>query len=832
MRSPSTTLLLLLVNSSCEDQSGKSGTGRDTEGDPCPSGTLLDGEDCVPEACGLAPWGDIEEVAYYVDASASADGDGSAEAPFKTIAEALSAMGDGEGGRVAIAAGTYEEEIDLRHRHAGTALVGRCMELVTMVGGASDAALDAYTRSEGDLFEIRDLTVESDYVAINVEGAHLLANRIDVTRAGYVGIVALLPDTVLELNDVSVSQVSEVEGHTGAWGVAAFEQATIEATDLVIEDIGGDGLVTVGSTTNVSGCTISKIAEGAEEKGFAVVVQGGEATLEGCTIEHVYGFGLSADSGADVTLKNSTINGLGDQGTQDLGGCVSLHDATFTMEDSTLQHCTLSSISAYDSNLTLANSAVRETASLMIMDEDDNENGIYSFSDSFAISATDSVLEATGLTLTDNANVSLLLDGTEAFISDSTIVGTYSASEWMDAAGVLVQASADVHLSNSTISNNISFSLRVIGASLTLDEVIVEDTLPDAEGWGAALSVENWNERDIRGSVIARESSFSRSHMNGLHLLASDMELTNVTIDSVEPAANEFGGVGLLMYDNANLVAEGLIVRHVYDIGVQISDGSSASLDGVTVEDVRSVSGYSMANGFNVQVGSTVDAQDIEISAVEGMGISVLSASLDCDKCAIDDVEFAGVAAMYDSSFYLGPGSTVANVNTGNLGGGIGVLLAGDGGDIVADIDGLIVTAVPLAAIYLAGPGAYKIQNSTLTGGAAQGTPSIFPMNNAIFATGDIPMWNGRNGLLLQDNTFRDHAGGAVFLDNSSARLSGNTWSGNEIDLIQQNCIDADPMDVDLSEVGTASVCGDQEYDHRVELLDFYLYFPTYTYEG
>ena len=115
-------LLLALLLSAC---------GTDTPL-TCAEGELLDGEQCVPDACGTGTWGDLETGGdtLYVDASAEDGGDGSMESPFTVIQEGLDAQG--RKGMVAVAAGTYVENLKVHGDHSGMHLAGRCMELVTI----------------------------------------------------------------------------------------------------------------------------------------------------------------------------------------------------------------------------------------------------------------------------------------------------------------------------------------------------------------------------------------------------------------------------------------------------------------------------------------------------------------------------------------------------------------------------------------------------------------------------------------------------------------------------------------------------------------------------
>ena len=81
---------------------------------------------CRPvAACGTSPWGDIpdEPNAQYVDGSFTGSfHDGSKSAPWTTITQGIEAAA--QGGLVAVASGTYVEDLDLKHK--SLRLVGRC----------------------------------------------------------------------------------------------------------------------------------------------------------------------------------------------------------------------------------------------------------------------------------------------------------------------------------------------------------------------------------------------------------------------------------------------------------------------------------------------------------------------------------------------------------------------------------------------------------------------------------------------------------------------------------------------------------------------------------
>ncbi|MDP6932203.1 MAG: right-handed parallel beta-helix repeat-containing protein [Myxococcota bacterium] len=183
----------------------------DTEPVTCAEGELLDGDACVPEACGTGTWGDLETNGdtLYVDASAEAGGDGSKESPFTVIQEGLDAQE--ERAMVAVAAGTYVENLQMTGDHSGLHLAGRCRELVVIDG--SEGSQDDYETGCGiflDAFGITDSWAVSG---------------VTVTGAPWDGIYQYL-------GTLTVDRVRLLEN--GARGLT-LEFGTLLATDCLVQ---------------------------------------------------------------------------------------------------------------------------------------------------------------------------------------------------------------------------------------------------------------------------------------------------------------------------------------------------------------------------------------------------------------------------------------------------------------------------------------------------------------------------------------------------------------------------------------------------------------------
>lgn len=108
----------------------------------CAEGEALDGDGCVPVGCGVGPWGDlpVDADTIYVDRSASAGGEGTASAPLTTIQAGVDLAAERDGALVAVAAGTYVENLVMGDGYKDIDLEGRCRDLVTIDGSTADEA--------------------------------------------------------------------------------------------------------------------------------------------------------------------------------------------------------------------------------------------------------------------------------------------------------------------------------------------------------------------------------------------------------------------------------------------------------------------------------------------------------------------------------------------------------------------------------------------------------------------------------------------------------------------------------------------------------------------
>ncbi len=138
-----------------------------------------------------------------------------------------------------------------------------------------------------------------------------------------------------------------------------------------------------------------------------------------------------------------------------------------------------------------------------------------------------------------------------------------------------------------------------------------------------------------------------------------------------------------------------------------------------------------------------------------------------------------------------------------------------------------VPTVVECPSTNVSYAGAYDIQSNQLSGGPGVASGSAVIHGNAVFAENGIAAWDGVTGLNLVGNTFSDAPDVAVFLNDATATVQGNAWSGDGVTLRQQLCKDVPEVtggDIDALD---AELCPAQ---NEIIAYDFHLgtlYLPT-----
>lgn len=285
---------------------------------PCADGEVLDGETCVPAACGTGTWGDVaphpEQTTFYVLAGA-AEGDGTEGSPLPTISAAMEAATGVVGGKIVIGAGHYLERLSFSRAHDGLELQGRCTEMVTVDGeGLAAATLSVFASQ----VVVRSLTITGGrpgIIAGQVPGAPglvLRGNDLVIDDNGGYGVLATGSGVTLDLAESVIRDVEPTNDLSPGRGLGVEQGARLFGVGLVIEDVLGVGMQVAGvdSEAEVDGLTMRAI--GAQDDGSLGrdlhVVDGGLLTLRDASLGEPVEFGVVVEGGSSaLDLTDATV---------------------------------------------------------------------------------------------------------------------------------------------------------------------------------------------------------------------------------------------------------------------------------------------------------------------------------------------------------------------------------------------------------------------------------------------------------------------------------------------------------------------------------------------
>jgi hypothetical protein len=765
--------LPLVVLTACDAPHGKH---RQPPEPACAEGYIADGEVCVPESCGAGPWGDlpVDGATVYVDAAEAEGGDGSAEAPLRTIQPALDLAGDRGGGLVAVAAGTYPETLTLTSDHAGVHLAGRCRELVTLDASVGDS-------------QTPGIDIDSRYGEVEVSG-------LGVVGARYTGV--LVRSGVVRLVELGVGENAFV-------GIGAYRGASPAPTRLEVEGCEVAGNASCGILCQDEGTEVTLVdtvvrdtqPDGNGKYGQGIEVSGG-ATLaaEGCVVAGNMGLGIAAiHGGTEVALVDTVVRDTLDRGDGRSGvGIAAQSGATLAVQGCKVVGNASSGIVAENTGtqVALVDTAVLDTRS---WGEALAGFGFYVL-DGAALSS-DGCVVARNVT----AGIEATDPGTRVDLVDTVVRDTLPGGEGECGRGIEVTGGATLTAVGCEILGNTGMGILVYdpGTQVQLLDTVVGDTQLESDGddgfgievrGGAALAATNCDvARNTTLGIAAAESG-------------TEVALVDTMVRDTLPRADGLGGHGIEVSGGATLSVEGCDVVGNTAAGIVAMElGTRVALATSVISGT--VPGFGelamTAMGLVAQQGASVSATDVMAQDNEGPGLySSLGAQLSCTGCRLRGNQVAG-AVVVDGGLLEIEHSEIAGTLPGvNLDGGVGIFAAQQWD---WEPPSLVVTDSAIsdnlvAGAWLAGAGSYQLTGSHVTGTTAVPHGATTRCGDGVYAR-DVVAWDGISGLWLSGNTLAANQGAGLFLDEAHALLVDNAWTGNDPDLWVQGDACLSPLD-------------------------------------
>ena len=829
-----------VLTTGCEEDTPAEDDDTDPELSPCDEGLRQDADlpeeflddfpdGCVPQACGIGRWGNLEidRDTVYVDANAAEDGDGSEDAPFTSIQGGLDAAAD-KGTGVIVAAGTYFENLFLNENHDGARLAGRCQELVVVDGSGGDGG-ESGIRADGlggdEEWWVSGLTVTGapsgglwlDVGKLSLDGSLLVGNR-------RYGAFAQAASSKMLLSNATVADTQP--GVNGAWGrgINVQEGASLQAEGCLVEGNTDVGIfaASTGTSIHLSNVEVREtrpMADGTKGRGIEVQ-EGASLQAEDCLVEGNAEAGVfAASAGTLMHLSNVEVRETrpADDGTTGRGINVQ-EGASLQAEGCVVEGNTEAGIFAGSEGTTvhLSNVEVRETKPLT-----DGTGGR-------GINVQEGAsLQAEGCLVEGNTEVGIFAasTGTSIHLSNVEVRETRSMADGTKGRGIEVQEGASLDAEDCLVEGNTDAGVFVSTESTGfLSNVVVRDTQPMADGnWGKGIQVQEGASLQAEGCLVEGNTTTGI----GAESAGTRVYLSNVVVRETRPIADGVYGWGISVDLGAALWAEDCLVEGNTEVGIlSCHGGTTVHLSNVEVLETRRPAIYSVAAGMVSQHGAFLSASDVVVSQTQGPGIfATQGGDLSCTGCELLDNAYAGAGLWAGGTIALLDTTIAGTVPDANEGGGVGINASDRFRVGTLLIENTIIEDQPYSAIWLDGSGSFTIRDSTLVGGYGMefeypdGTTTM-QHGDAVVVTGGVTAWDGANGLLLEGNEIQNAVRTGVLLDGSSAMLTNNSFTGNSTDLIWQDCDGVDEP-VGLNDVPAVEYC--PGYNHHIAPLEFNL---------
>ena len=585
----------------------------------CPGGTMavLGKSDCQPiQDCGSGTWGAIKVTAntLFVDAAhTGGDSDGSQAKPYTTIGAALAAVA--ANGHVAVAAGTYSEDLSLQT--LGVTLEGRCPSMVTLQpGSASSTRTLAVSAGQAT---IRGLTITGAGVGVKSNGKGVVLERVVVQGCGGGGVwveggSATLKQMLLRSNTRYGVQVM-LSGTAVSSPRATLERVVVRDTVSA-----GAKLVTTGASV-YSGSELEltdSLVTGTT--GFGVAVHGaGALTVERTVVERT-----TADTGY--------ISGIGVYTQADTTGAV----GTATLQDCLVRDNTTTGITVlHGGQLALKRCVVSGTKICAAVGQAGygvNAAGAPGTSRRARVTISDSLIA-------DNTDRGVLLEAAEATIERTIVRGTRPLpvakqgghlGYGVDAKfGYGKKLGSTLTLRDSIVEGNTTTGIAVKSSRATLERVVVKGTRLGMSSYlemGVGIHAQT-HVKGLSTSVKLKDSLVEGNRVAGVILLDAEAGLERSVIRATAANAKGEHGMGLFMVSDSTLDVDRCVVADNRLAGAYVF-GGKATIEGSAVRDTRAASGTSLY-GLGVLVSRTDSSagelvlSDSVVSGNQGSGLQV-----------------------------------------------------------------------------------------------------------------------------------------------------------------------------------------------------------------
>ncbi len=559
----------------------------------------------------------------YVQPGAAPSGDGSRDAPFATIADAVARASSGT--TIALARGMASEAVSLR---AGVSLVGAC---------TSDSGIEATSASVssgvvtvlGEGAVVRNVHLSGERPGVVVQSGAVELHGVAVEGAREFGVVVRNGAHASGDRVVVRETRARATGESGA-GLAVFDGSTVELAQVTLEGNLATGLWVLGAGSSAA---ISELAlfgtmpqaDGRFGQGVDVS-EGGHITLDASVIERNVSGGITmTNAQTALVLRDSIIRDITRTSDGRLGRGLSLSEGSMAMLERVFVANT-----AEAGVFALGSGSRVEGEHLVVADTTGAEGDVI---DGFGLGLEDAASAQVTLSLfagNQTAGVSTRT-GTPLVLSDVTIRDTIGRRlDGTLGQGIHVEDSAQ--LERVLLEDNEQAGLVIVGATADAEitDLIIRGTRGQTSDGRFGRGMYLGDGSHARATSVLVEDN----HETGI---GADGAGTSLTLESVvvrrtesEAASGQFG-VGLVAQNGATVNVQGGFFTDNREITIAArGDGTTVELVDVEVRDTAeracatsSCSGAGIGVGLGAYSNAQLDARDFVVDGNALAGIQL-----------------------------------------------------------------------------------------------------------------------------------------------------------------------------------------------------------------
>jgi len=575
----------------------------------------------------------------YVKAGAPAGGDGSRDAPFATVAEAMAVATAGD--IVAVAKGTYDEQVLVG---AGVTVWGACVAETTLTNSVPDMS-SAVVQAQGRDGTVRNLRVTGERFGVYARsGRSLTVRDVVIDGATSFGLIALVRGRITAENVVVRNTRPDADLDFG-WAADAEDGGVIRLARVVFEKNRELGVFASGAGSIVEGADVvirdTEPSAATDLEGRGITAQdGGRVTLERAVIENNRMLGVAAagtDAVVDLTdaVVRDTRVSFGDG---DLGiGLTALEGGRITARRTLVDRNHTGGVNPRQPGSTI------ELEDVVVRDTRAAEYG-RPLGRGMEVTAGGRLV-AVRTVVARNLEVGIVAAGagTTLELTDVAVRDTRSQpADGLRGDGLVVQDGATAVFARLQLDRNRNLALQVASAGSTLrgTDLVVTDTQPQAAddlfGFGVQAS---------HGAAVELSRVWiERAHGVGLLAGAEDtrLRLTDAVVRNVQELAgvNE-SGRGIELQGPLHADLERIWLEGNRDVGLFVAlPAADVSVTDLTVSDTRSRSSDGTVGiGMTVQDGAVATVLRGRVVRSRMTGISVIGpgARLEAADLAVVD---------------------------------------------------------------------------------------------------------------------------------------------------------------------------------------------------